>query len=424
MKNPLFRAITILLAGLLLSGSVYGAPTTFKFKQLIDGNGQRLKAQFITVDAGVIVAINETPPRHWQDLSQWTVLPGLIDAHTHLTYALEEPAQGNAWQALASIKPEQRLALAGNNAIATLQVGITTVRDLNALDGVDLQLRQAIKSGRQIGPSIFTASQAIHPQVNNPPNATDITSPVYMEQTVRERIRAGADWIKIFATTGSADDLTSRLNYSEEAIAKAIRTAHALGTPVTIHSYGPQAVDIAIQAGANSIEHAVGMSETQLQMMRQKHISYVPTIDHNRYYASQAHEYGYNSDTQSQLHDFVEGNIKAVTQAHAAGVSIVFGSDAVMSGFGSNTCELLMLQRAGLSPANIIQTATINGAKLLRQDQHLGRLKVGYAADLVAIQGDPLEHIEHLVHNVQWVMKGGLVVADVRRENLTQPQCD
>jgi imidazolonepropionase-like amidohydrolase len=179
-----------------------------------------------------------------------------------------------------------------------------------------------------------------------------------------------------------------------------------------VHSYGPAAVADALRAGVDSIEHPVGLDDQLLEQWAASDTIYVPTIDHNRYYADHRDEYGYDEAVESELHEFVQRNVETLRRAHRAGLTIAMGSDAVMSGFGQNTRELEWFVEAGMTPAQAIQTATVNGALLLGQEEFLGRLKFGFAADIVAVEGDPLRDIRALTQNVKWVMKNGEVVVD------------
>ena len=157
--------------------------------------------------------------------------------------------------------------------------------------------------------------------------------------------------------------------------------------------------------------------------MRDNNITYVPTIDHNRYYADHREEYGYSEEIDSNLRAFVRKNTQAVAGAHSVGVKIAMGSDAVFSGFGENTCELKQFKAAGLSHPDIIQTATINGAKLLGEELHLGRIKEGYIADIVFLDGNPLKNIDTLFDGIRLVLRDGKVVHDARDSEPFKVHC-
>jgi len=391
------------------SHSVSDNAVTYCFGKIIDGDGSVLEGNEITVKGGLIEKIGNKLSDDCVDLRHLSAVPGMIDAHTHITYALDGPSKGNAWSELGAVETEKRLAATTNNGVKTLMSGVTTIRDLNAIGRYDFELRDMINNGDVIGPRILTAGQAIHPSIDPPEPPVSATSADFVRSAAIERMEAGSDWIKIFATTGSADDLTSTAYYSAEAIKAAADVARSYGRRITIHSYGPEAVDAGIAANVHSIDHPVGLSDTQIKAMREKGIIYVPTIDHNRYYRDHAHEYGYDETVQGNLTDFVARNIETVKRAHGAGVKIAMGSDAVMSGFGDNLCELAAFQRAGMTPSETLQTATVNGAELLGMSDKIGNLKEGYVADIVGVSGDPLKDINNLIQGIEWVMTEGKV---------------
>jgi imidazolonepropionase-like amidohydrolase len=154
------------------------------------------------------------------------------------------------------------------------------------------------------------------------------------------------------------------------------------------------------------------MDDATIAEMARRGTWYVPTIDHNRYYADHASEYGFSPAAVAALRAFVERNLETARKAIAAGVKVAMGSDAVYSGFGENTRELAQLVRAGMTPAQALHAATAGGAELLGQEKTLGALAPGYAADIVAVDGDPLTNVAVLIDGVRWVMKGGAVVVD------------
>lgn len=424
MKNIALSFFYSLLCFLTIS-TAHGAPTVYCFKKIIDGDGSVLSAREISVENGRIIEVGNRLKGERVDLTHLIALPGLIDAHTHITYGLDGPSKGNGWAELGQVNEDRRLAIAHENGLKTLQTGVTTIRDLNAINRVDFELREQINKGALIGPRIFTSGNAIHPSINPPQDGRSATSTEFVKEATQDRIDAGADWIKIFATTGSADDLTSTAYYPPEAIIASAKIAHDNGKRITIHSYGPEAVDAGIAAGVDSIDHPVSLSDRQIAAMREANIIYIPTIDHNRYYKDHADEYGYDETVQKNLEDFVAKNTKTLTRAHQGGVMIAMGSDAVMSGFGDNSCELKAFSKAGLTPEEAIQTATINGARLLGMEEQLGRIKKNYLADIIGVSADPLADIDHLINTVEWVMTDGKIVvaADPNASPIGRPDC-
>ena len=401
----------------------------YRFAKIIDGTGEVLDARDIAVENKRIKAVGDNLDASITGtvvtLDGLTALPGLIDAHTHITYGLSDYPDGDAWAALGTSERAKRFEASKINALKTLQTGVTSVRDLNADQQLDFDLKAAIKSGEIPGPRIYTSGPGIHPFNDPLPEGVEVASADFLKQAAEKRIAMGADWIKIFGTTGSASDLTSRAYYSAEAITAAADAAKAAGKRITVHTYGPEAVDAAIAAGVTSIDHPVGMSDQQIKAMASAGIIYVPTIDHNRYYAQHGSEYGYSGDVQANLHVFVGRNIETARRAHVAGVTLAMGSDAVLSGFGENTCELKAFVSAGLSTAEAIQTATVGGAKLLGEENNLGRLQPGYEADFIAVTGDPLADISVITNGIMMVMKSGELVVDHRVDpaQANKPNC-
>jgi len=156
----------------------------------------------------------------------------------------------------------------------------------------------------------------------------------------------------------------------------------------------------------------VGLDDKLISQWAATDTVYVPTIDHNRYYADHRTEYGYDETIERNLREFVKENVETLRKMHAAGITIAMGSDAVMSGFGENTRDLEWFIKAGLSTREAIRAATVNGAALLGQEGRLGRIQTGFAADIVAVAGDPLSDIQAVTRNVRWVMKDGKVVVN------------
>ena len=239
------------------------------------------------------------------------------------------------------------------------------------------------------------------------------TAPIDIRAEIKARIDQGVDWIKMFGSTGSGQNVTGVQTFTDEEMRIAVETAHAYGKSIAIHSYGPAGARGALMAGAESIEHAAGVDEGLLAEWAQRGTFYVPTIDHNRFYAENATILGYPQAVPA-LDSFVALNLETTRRAHRAGIRVVMGSDALYWMFGENTRELGWFVEAGMTPAEALATATINGAALLGMAHKLGRIAPGYYADIVAVEGDPLRDIDVVIEGVRWVMKGGKVVVDKR----------
>ena len=404
------------------AGAAARAPTVLTFAAIVDGTGEPVAGREIVVEHGVIVAIGESlaaryPGARRVDLSGLTAIPGLIDTHVHITYGLSGPSRGDAWHQLLQETPApERLVASIGHAAKMLEIGVTTARDLFALDHVDFYLRELIERGIVPGPRLFLSGAGIHPLVM--PVATSGTEAERissLSQRARDVADSGAAWLKIFATTGTGSDLSGQRVYHYPEIKAATDIAHARGLQVAVHAYGPAAVPDAIRAGVDSIEHAVDVDDESLRAWAASGIFYVPTIDHNRYYADHREEYGYDDGAERALRAFISRNVAMLRRAHEAGVPVAMGSDAVMTMFGENTRELEWFVAAGMTPGEALRAATLNGAQLLGQQDRLGRLAPGFAADVVAVTGQPLTDIRAVTRQVVWVMKAGEVMVDKRR---------
>lgn len=414
----------LLCAGVMAVSSVCAAEndksqtTILHFGRIVDGTGEVLGGREIAVRDGIIVDVGDRLSEHHTgarsiDLGALVAVPGLIDVHVHITYALAGPSQGDAWAELEQTSAADRLAGARRNAIKALEVGVTSARDLFSSDNMGFELRDLIDSGAIPGPRLYLSGVGLHPQTLLPLAEGEERDIVAEFTTIAgKRVDEGADWVKIFATTGSADDLTATQNFRYPEIKAAVDVAHAAGLRVAVHSYGPSAVADALRAGVDSIEHPVGLDDATLSAWAKTDTIYVPTIDHNRYYADHRAEFGYDEETEKNLRSFVRDNLETVRRAHKAGVRMAMGSDALMTMFGENTRELEWFVEAGMTPAEALGAATVNGAALLGEEKNLGRLAPGYAADIVAVKGDPLADIRALTRGVVWVMKGGEVVVE------------
>jgi imidazolonepropionase-like amidohydrolase len=308
--------------------------------------------------------------------------------------------------------------LGQESARKTLEGGVTTVRDLNAREFVDVAMRDLIDMGAIVGPRMYVSGHGLivtRSPRGSAPNPRSVDGPSEVMRAVRQLAATGVDWIKLFASTGSAQDLSGRQTFTFDEIKAAVDAAHPLGKRVAVHSYGPDAARDAVRAGADSIEHATDMDDATIVEMARKGTFYVPTIDHNRYYADNVETLGFNPASRARFHDFTERNLATARRAVAAGVRLAMGSDAAFTMFGENTRELAWFVRAGLTPEQAIRAATGNGAALLGKEKELGAVAAGYYADIIAVEGDPLKDINVVINNVRWVMKNGVVVVNNAR---------
>jgi imidazolonepropionase-like amidohydrolase len=300
--------------------------------------------------------------------------------------------------------------LAQDNARRTLETGVTTVRDLNAGNDMDLAMRDLIAMGAMIGPRIFASG----PGLSAAARPTAAPAPEVLRTLVAERVKAGVDWIKVFGSRGGFDVVDGEQTVTFDEMKAVVDAAHALGVKVAIHSYGASGVRDAVRAGADSIEHGADVDDATLAEMKARGTVWVPTVDHNRYYIDAQAEYGFPATAEAGLRDYIARNLESVRRAAVAGVKLAMGSDAVYTMFGQNTRELGWFVKAGLTPVQALAAATTTPAALLGVSDRLGRVAPGFLADLVAVEGDPLRDIDALFTGVRWVMKDGRIVVDKR----------
>jgi len=385
--------------------------TFIKAARVIDSTGRVITNGVIVIENGRIVSVGTAPPPDAAsvvDLGRLTVLPGLIDVHTHMTYY---------WDRKPGTRPLDQprrpagvtVVLAAENARKTLESGVTTVRDLGASSETDYAMRDLINMGRMIGPRMFVAGQGLSADRSGAAN------PARFQEQAEARIAAGSDWVKIFGSRGSYQSVETTQTVTFEEMKAAVDAAHAKGHRVAIHSYGPSGVKDAVRAGADSVEHGIDLDDDTIAEMVRRGTVWVPTIDHNRYYVDAREEFGFAPDTIPPLQAYIERNLEAARRAIRAGVRLAMGSDAVYTMFGQNTRELGWFVKAGMTPAQALKAATTTGAELLGMEGSIGAVAPGYFADLIAVDGDPLTDINVVIDRVRWVMKAGEVVVDRRQ---------
>ena len=395
-------------------GKLWDAKGKLWTNAIVIVEGDRIRN--VTTDASAIPAGAETI-----DLSKYTGLPGLIDVHTHMTiYTNETPGEPMLKQ-LTNNPPAVEVFLARKGAMRTLEAGVTTVRDLGADQYMDIAMRDLINHGEMIGPRMFVVGYGLNvtntpykPGVNPPAGGIADGVPEVL-RAVRQQIAAGADLIKMYASTGTDDDVTGFQTYNYDEIKAAVDAAHKFGKKIAIHSYGPDGARDAVRAGTDSLEHATDMDDATITEMAKRGTFYVPTIDHNRYYLDNWQKIGYAKGFQEKTKAFIDRNLETARKAFKAGVKFAMGSDAIYTMFGQNTRELGWFVKAGMSPEQALRTATTNAAQLLGKEKELGAVAPGYFGDLVAVEGDPLADIDVAISKVRWVMKGGAVVVDKTR---------
>lgn len=423
------RATSTLIAALCLAAgsSAVAQSTVLRFHAVVDGSGRVIPNGVIVVDGDRITRVSGSAEAAASganiiDLTRYTAIPGLIDVHTHMTYYWDPASGTNPWRQ-PQRTPEQTVQLARANALATLQTGVTTVRDLGASNYTDIALRDSINSAGWVGPRMFVAGYGL--QRARPPYRpnTDTTRTQrgrifdisQIPAAVKQQVDAGADYIKMYGSTGTGADVSGTETFTFDEMRAAVDAARSLGKRIAIHSYGLAGGRDAVRAGATTLEHAVDLDDSTLTEMARRGTFYVPTIDHNRYYAEYRRDFQYTDAQAAGLDSFRLLNMETARRAFRAGVKLGMGSDAVFHMFGQNTRELGWFAKIGMTPAQALETATVNGAAILGMEQNLGRIAPGYYADIVAVEGDPLANIDAVINGVRWVMKGGRVVVDKTR---------
>ncbi|PYV70952.1 MAG: Xaa-Pro dipeptidase [Acidobacteria bacterium] len=397
--------------------------TIVRAGKLLDVKSGKVQAnQVVVIEGDKIVSvgpaseIKPSPNDTLIDLSNATVLPGLIDAHTHLTF---NPQFG--YDTLAISVPREAL-IGAHNARLTLEAGFTTVRNVGASGYSDVALRDAINAGDVPGPRMLVSGPALSITGGHCDNdllpyeyhATSDGAADGIEQVqhkTREIIKYGADLIKVCATGGvlSKGDDPNASQYTFEEMKAIVADAHRLGRKVAAHAHGAQGVSWASEAGVDSVEHGHLMNDAAIAMLKKNGTYLVPTLylmDWQREHAAQANLPEHAKRKMEMVSAVGKQNAK---KAFEAGVKIGLGTDAAVYPHGLNAHELAVYVSLGMSPLQAIQSATINDADLLGWSDKIGTLEAGKWADLIAIDGDPLQDVTILEH-VKFVMKGGDVV--------------
>ncbi|HJT71777.1 MAG TPA: amidohydrolase family protein [Terriglobales bacterium] len=421
----MIRKQLLCLAVLTLCGaSVQAAQRTIvRAGKLLDvKTGKETSNQAIVIEGDKIVSVGpaasvqSSPSDRTVDLSNATILPGLIDAHTHLTF---DPKFG--YETLAISTPREALTGA-KNARVTLEAGITTVRNVGASGYADVALRDAINAGDVPGPHMLVSGPPLgitggHCDDNLLPFEFHITADgvadgvEQVQHKVRETIKYGADLIKICATGGvlSRGDDPNASQYTLEEMKAIVADAHRLGRKVAAHAHGAQGVIWASEAGVDSVEHGHLMNDAAIATLKKNGTYLVPTlylVDWQREHAAEANLPEFSRKKMELVSQMGKSNIK---KAIEAGIKIGMGTDAAVYPHGLNAHELAVYVSLGMSPLQAIQTATINDADLLGWSDKVGTIDPGKWADIIAVDGDPLQDITTL-QRVKFVMKAGEVV--------------
>ncbi len=400
--------IVAVRAGRLIDGQ--GGPPIRDAVILIQGDRVTAAGPGLAIPAGAEVI----------DLSKKTVLPGLIDCHTHLTQQ-----SGDYYEDLFRRSPIDKAIVAPVYARRTLEAGFTTVRDVGAAEFIDVALRNAINRGDVPGPRMLVATLAVgstgghndlsgfspYLRFDNFSGVAD--GPAEIRKLIRLEVKNGADWIKVMATGGvlSEEESVGGPQYSQEELDAVVSEAAMWGKKVAAHAHGTEGIKRAARAGVASIEHGGLIDEEGVQLLKQKGIYLVPDIYTDEYILAEADHLGLPPKMIEKEKELRKHQLVNWKRAIAAGVKLAFGTDAGVYPHGQNAHQFKSLLELGLTPAQVIRMATASAADLIGWSDRVGTLTPGHYADLIAVDGDPLTDVTEL-ERVRFVMKGGVVVKE------------
>ncbi len=396
-------------------------PIVLRAERLLDiENGRITRPGEILVEGERMVAagssVNHPAGAEVIDLGDLTLMPGLIDAHVHLF--LHPGAED--LQTIQESVPE-RTIFALLAARADLMAGFTAERDMGTegAGSADTAVRNAIDRGLIPGPRLRVSGNAVNilgghedaigynPEQHVLPNATYANNAAELVTVIRQQIKEGADFIKIYETGADVirnGRIVTPYQYSLAELSAAVQEAARVGKRVAVHATGEPGTLYAAQAGVVSIDHANQLGDETMRWMKEKGIFAVPTFTIFEYFGDHA-----SSPAQAaREHAMLDLRAQEFRKQLAAGIPMAVGSDVGPFPHGTQARELELMVKFGMSPVAVLQADLLNGAKLLGWDGQIGALKSGYLADIIAVPGDPLQDIS-VLKNVSFVMKGGVV---------------
>lgn len=387
-------------------------------------NGNVLEQQTILIEGELIkevgpaTAINIPANAKLIDLSNATVLPGLIDCHTHITSQPED-----YYADIFRKTPIDIAVTAHIYARRTLEAGFTTCRNLGTDEFIDVALKKAIDSGRIPGPRLFVSCMSIgstgghadltgfSPYIQFKNFSSIADGPEEIRKMVRIQVKNGADWIKMHATAGvlSEEESVGAPQYSVEEMKILVEEAAMWGRRVAAHAHGAEGIKRAARAGVASIEHGSLIDDEGIQLLKEKGIYLVADIYNDDYILAEFSRLGYPEKIIEKERKVGRLQRENFQKAVRAGVKVAYGTDAGVYPHGGNAKQFAHMVRWGLTPMQAIQSATINAADLLQQTNHLGSIQPNRFADIIALTHDPLQKIESL-ETIPFVMKSGAII--------------
>ncbi|HEU0307166.1 MAG TPA: amidohydrolase family protein [Lysobacter sp.] len=430
----LLRNAALAIALAFLAGTAHAGTLVIHAGRILDvDRGMVLTDQAIRIDGERIVGIEPWTGTSGHDAkvldwSRMTVLPGLMDMHSHIA------EEGQSADPAAPLKstPARDAYIGARNARDTLFAGFTTVRDVGVYRGFgDVALRDAINAGHVPGPRMFVAGAYITVtggggEITGLPEGTVVPDDFRRgiaddEAEVRRKVNAvldgGADFIKMIATGAvlTAGTEPGESEYGEADIRAAVEEATRRGSFVTAHAHGAEGIKRAVRAGVRSIEHGSLIDDEAIALMKRHGTWLVADIYNGDYIDTIGRQQGWSEEILRKNLETTQAQREGFRKAVKAGVNIAYGTDSGVYPHGDNARQFAYMVRHGLTPMQAIQSATINPARLLGREQQLGSIAVGKQADLIAVDGDPLADIE-VLRRVQAVVKNGtLVCADIEQ---------